>query len=331
MNGSARLGVYGALVLLCLVLFVAALCVGPVPLSPFDLPHLLYARDTEALGLIIYEIRLPRAVLATLVGASLGLSGAALQGLTRNPLAEPGIIGISGCAALCAVIAFYTGFAALNIWTLPAAGMLGALGAVAGLYLLAGSRARIVTLILAGVALNSLAGALTTLVLNLTPNPFAAYEIFFWLMGSLANRSFDHVWMVLPFVSLGGVLLLASGRGLDALSLGDDVALSLGVDLRRLRAYVIVGSALAVGSVVAVSGVIGFVGLVVPHILRPLVHHRPGALLGISALGGAALTLAADLGTRFALSNGELRLGVVTALIGAPFFMHLVVRNRSPR
>lgn len=328
MNSAAPHRVYAGLLGLCAVLFVAALCVGPVPVSPFDLPRLLGSAASDPLALIVQEIRLPRALLAVLVGASLGLSGAALQGLTRNPLAEPGIIGISGCAALCAVLAFYSGVAAMTIWALPAAGMLGALAAVAGLYALAGARASMVKLVLAGVALNSLAGALTTLVLNLTPNPFAAYEVFFWLMGSLANRSFEHVWMVLPFVVVGGTLLLRSARGLDALALGEDVARSLGVDLAGMRRGVIVGSALAVGSVVAVSGVIGFVGLVVPHLLRPVVGYRAGTLLGVSACGGAALTLAADLGTRFVLASGELRLGVVTALIGAPFFIHLVVRER---
>ena len=330
MRAATPRAVYAGLLGSSALLFVAALCVGPVPVSPFDLPRLLGSAASDPLALIVQQIRLPRALLAVLVGASLGLSGAALQGLTRNPLAEPGIIGISGCAALCAVIAFYSGLAAVAVWVLPAASMLDALGAVAGLYALAGARASMVKLILAGVALNSLAAAVTTLVLNLTPNPFAAYEVFFWLMGSLANRSFEHVWMVLPFVVIGGALLLASARSLDALALGEDVARSLGVDLVRTRRGVIIGSALAVGSVVAVSGVIGFVGLVVPHLLRPLVGYRSGALLGLSACGGAALTLAADLGTRFVLPSGELRLGVVTALIGAPFFIHLVIRERHP-
>ncbi|MGE0485403.1 MAG: FecCD family ABC transporter permease [Gammaproteobacteria bacterium] len=317
-----------ALLVVCVLLFVVALCVGPVPTAPAALPRLLWGDPGDPLAVIVRELRLPRALLAVLVGASLGMSGAALQGLLRNPLAEPGLLGISGCAALCAVLVFYGGYAAHDGWVLPLAGMIGAGMAVLGLYALAGRRASMLTLILAGVALNSLAAALTTLVLNLTPNPFAAYEIFFWLMGSLANRSFEHVWLVLPFVLVGGALLLASARGLDALALGEDVARSLGTDLDVLRRRVILGSALTVGSCVAVSGVIGFVGLVVPHLVRPLVGHRPGALLGVSAVGGAALTLAADLGTRFPLLNGELRLGVVTALIGAPFFIHLVLRSR---
>ena len=298
-------------------------------LAPGEVLSALRSDADSPFALIVREIRLPRALLAILVGASLGLAGAALQGLTRNPLAEPGIIGISGCAALAAVLAFYTGLAAHAVWLLPMAGMLGALAAVGALHALAGRRAGVVKLILAGVALNSLAAALTTLVLNLSPNPFAAYEIFTWLMGSLANRSFDHVWLALPCVLAGAALLLRTAAGLDALALGEDVGASLGIDLARLRRQVILGSALTVGSVVAVSGVIGFVGLVVPHVLRPWVGHRPGALLGASALGGAALTLAADLGARLVLPHGELHLGVVTALVGAPFFLHLVLRERG--
>ncbi len=321
--GSAYAGLCG----LTALLFVAALCVGPVMLSPPEVTRLFLGGD-DALRLVVVEIRLPRALLAMLVGASLGLAGAALQGLLRNPLAEPGIIGVSGCAALAAVVAFYSGIAALAFWVLPASGMLGALAAVVLLYGLAG-RGNTVTLILAGVAISALAGALTTLVLNLSPNPFAAYEIFFWLMGSLANRSFEHVLLVTPFVLAGGICLLASGNGLDALALGEDTAASLGIDLARVRHLVIAGTALAVGAAVAVSGVIGFVGLVVPHVLRPLAGYRPGALLGLSAVGGAALTLAADIGTRIVLPHGELKLGVVTALVGAPFFIHLVLRERA--
>ncbi len=326
---APRFGIRLALAACLLVLFVAALCVGAVTLNPLDLPALLLAHDEAPLAIVVEQIRLPRALLAVIVGASLGLAGAALQGLLRNPLAEPGIIGVSGMAALAAVLTFYTGLAAASVWILPLGGMLGALAAVAALALLSGRETSILTLILAGVAINSLAGALTSLVLNLTSNPFAAYEIFFWLLGSLANRSFEHVLMIVPFTAIGWLLLLRTGRGLDALSLGEDTAVSLGIDTRQLRRHVILGSALTVGSAVAVSGVVGFVGLVVPHLLRPLVGHRPGALLTASMLGGATLTLAADLGTRVPLPQGELKLGVVTALIGAPFFLHLVLRGRA--
>jgi iron complex transport system permease protein len=311
------------------LLFLASLCIGPLLISPLSVLRHLAPSDDSTLGLIVRDIRLPRALLAVLVGASLGSAGAALQGLLRNPLSEPGIIGISGGAALGAVSAFYSGIAASALWVLPASGMLGALLAVAAIHALAGRGADILTVILAGVAINSLSGALTTLILNLSPNPFAAYEIYFWLLGSLANRSFEHVLLALPFMLVGGALLMMTRRALDVLALGEDSAASLGIALNRTRAQVIVGSALAVGAAVSISGVIGFVGLVVPHLLRPWVGYRPGALLVPSALGGAALTLAADLGTRLPLAGGELKLGVVTALIGAPFFLRLVLQSRA--
>ncbi len=311
------------------LLFLASLCIGPLLISPLTVLRHLAPSDDSMLALIVRDIRLPRALLAVLVGASLGSAGAALQGLLRNPLSEPGIIGISGGAALGAVSAFYSGIAASALWVLPASGMLGALLAVAAIHALAGRGADILTVILAGVAINSLSGALTTLILNLSPNPFAAYEIYFWLLGSLANRSFEHVLLALPFMLAGGALLLMTRRALDVLALGEDSAASLGIALNRTRAQVIAGSALAVGAAVSISGVIGFVGLVVPHVLRPWVGYRPGALLVPSALGGAALTLAADLGTRLPLAGGELKLGVVTALIGAPFFLRLVLQSRA--
>ena len=311
------------------VLFCAALCIGPLLISPWQAVQHLHPSDDSMLALIVRDIRLPRAILAVMVGASLGSAGAALQGLLRNPLSEPGIIGISGGAALGAVAAFYSGLAAGAYWVLPASGMLGALLAVAAIQVLAGRGADILTVILAGVAINSLSAALTTLILNLSPNPFAAYEIYFWLLGSLANRNIEHLLLALPFMLLGGFFLFSTRRALDVLALGEDTAMSLGINLPRTRTWIVAGSALAVGAAVSVSGVIGFVGLVVPHLLRPWVGHRPGALIVPSAVGGAALTLAADLGTRFPLAGGELKLGVVTALIGAPFFLRLVVQSRA--
>lgn len=329
LTGPRPVPLYAGLALLVALLFVASLCIGPVFISPIKLIGLLSGNHGDVLSLIAWEIRLPRALLGLAVGGSLGLAGAALQGFLRNPLSEPGIIGVSGCAALGTVLAFYLGAAGAAHWILPASGIAGALISVAAIYALAGRNASILTIILAGVAINSLAGALTTLVLSLSPNPFATYEIFFWLLGSLSNRSFEHVTLIAPFIVCGWLLLLTTGRALDALSLGEETATSLGIDLVRTRAQIIVGTALAVGSSVAVTGVVGFIGLVVPHLMRPLVGQRPGALLGASTLGGAALTLAADIGTRVPVVAGELRLGVVTALIGAPFFLHLVLRKRT--
>ncbi len=292
------------------------------------LSDLLAGRATLP-ALVLGELRLPRALLGALVGFSLGMAGAAMQGLLRNPLAEPGLLGISSAAAFGAVVVFYCGLSGMFLLALPLGGIAGALLATLLLLGLAGRGAGTMALILAGVALNSFAGAMTALALNLAPNPYAALEITFWLMGSLADRSLLHVWLVLPLMLAGWALLLSCASALDALTLGEDTAQSLGFDLNRLRLRLIGGAALAVGPAVAVTGAIGFVGLVVPHLLRPLVGHRPGSLLLVSGLGGAILTLMADTGLRLVPIRPELKLGVVTALIGAPFLFVLVRRLRQ--
>lgn len=314
------------LALLCAVLVVVSAAIG----ETFDLAGLWRAvLDVASLErAILLELRVPRTLLGVLVGASLGLAGAVMQGFLRNPLAEPGILGVSGCAAVGAVIVFYFGLASAWPLALPLGGVLGAAVAVVLLYGLAGRNASTQTLILAGVAINALAGALVALALNLTPNPFAAFEIVFWQMGSLADRSLQHVYLAGPLVLAGSLLLAMTGRGLDALALGETTARSLGTDVDRLRLVVVVGCALSVGAGVAVSGVIGFVGLVVPHLLRPLVGYEPGRLLFPSALAGAALLLGADLVVRILPTQNELKLGVVTALVGAPFFLLLLNRLR---
>ncbi len=316
------------LALLVTALFVASLAAGRTPVPVGRALTALVEQDPSLIGLVVQQIRLPRALLALLIGATLGLAGAALQGLLRNPLAEPGVIGVSGAAAFGSVCAFYSGAGAALPLLLPVSGMAGALVAVVFIFALAGRESSILTLVLAGVAVNSAAGALTALALNLSPNPFAAFEIFFWLMGSLADRSMEHVALAVVPMLAGWALLLCDGRTLDALTLGEDAAQSLGFDLRRVRLRIVAGTALGVGAAVSVSGIIGFVGLVVPHLLRPLVGSRPGALLPVSALGGAALTLAADVAVRFIGNGPELKLGVLTALLGAPFFFHLVWKHR---
>jgi iron complex transport system permease protein len=275
------------------------------------------------------QIRLPRAALAAMVGASLGLSGAAMQGFLRNPLAEPGLIGVSGAAALGAVLALQTGLVAAFALALPLTALLFAMGAVGVLLMLAGPRGGSLTLILAGIAVSALAGALTALVLNLSPNPYATAEIVFWMMGSVSDRSLSHVALAAPVMVLGWAALLTLGRGLDALTLGEDAAEALGVSLVRLRLTLLFGTAAAVGAATAVAGAIGFVGLVVPHLLRPLTGARPSTLLWASALGGAAMVLAADIAVRVILPARDLKLGVVMALIGAPLFLHLIWRTRS--
>lgn len=321
--------VCAGLAALCLAGFIASLTVGPSAVGAMTALRDLWAGADTTAALIVGEVRLPRALLALLVGAALGMSGAALQGMLRNPLAEPAVIGVSPFAALGAVIAFYSGLANLHPLALPLGGVAGALLAVICLYLLAGRSGGVLTLVLAGIALSNLAGALTSLALSLSPNPFALAEIVFWLLGSLADRSMTHVGLAAPFIIAGCALLASTGRELDALTLGESTARSMGVRLGWLRAKVVVGTALAVGAGVAVSGAIGFVGLIVPHLLRPLAGWRPGLLLLPSALGGAALMLAADVAVRLPASGAELKLGVLTALIGAPFFLFMVLKSRG--
>ena len=292
------------------------------------LADFVHGRDSLP-ALVLIQLRLPRALLACFVGFSLGITGAAMQGLLRNPLAEPGVIGISGAAAFGAVVVFYSGLSGALSLALPLGGIAGAVLAALVLYGLVGRGAGTMTLILAGVAINSFAGAVTSLALNLSPNPYAALEIIFWLMGSLVDRSLPQVWLVLPLMLAGWALLLSSAPALDALALGEDSAQSLGFDLLRLRLKLIAGSALAVGSAVAVTGAIGFVGLVVPHILRPFVDARPGRLLLASGFGGGILLLAADIAVRLLPIHPELKLGVVTAIIGAPFLFSLIYRLRQ--
>jgi iron complex transport system permease protein len=263
-----------------------------------------------------------------MIGATLGLCGAALQGYLRNPLAEPGLIGVSASASLGAVIAIYTGFSALFPLGLPLAALAGAVVAVIVVQALAGGRGGALTIILAGVAVSSFAGAMTSLALNLSSNPYAALEIVFWMLGSLADRSMTHVWLAAPFMLAGWIMLGLLGRALDLLTLGSDAAQSMGVDMRRVQLMAVLGTAASVGAATAVAGAIGFVGLVVPHILRPLVGARPSRLLAASALGGASMLLAADILVRVIAPGKDLKLGVLTAIVGAPFFLWLVWRTR---
>jgi iron complex transport system permease protein len=224
---------------------------------------------------------------------------------------------------------FYSGLAAAFSMALPLGGILGAFLSVLILYLLAGVMTNPNTLILAGVAINVIAFAGTSLALNLSKDPYAVLDIVFWQMGSLADRSFTHVLLAVPFILAGWICLLWDRRALDALSLGEEAAGTLGISLRNLRARIIFGTALCVGAAVSVCGSIGFVGLVVPHILRPFVANRPGRLLGVSAFGGAILLLLSDVTVRLVPALMELKLGVVTSLVGAPFFIVLILKMRK--
>ena len=308
------------LVVLLAIVFALSLLAGRVWL-PLDA---IFSGDPLA-RLIVTDIRLPRGVLAILVGASLGLSGAVLQGLTRNPLAEPSLLGVSTGAALGAVVAIYFGVTSLTIFGGPVLGMVGALGAAALTFGL-GRGGGTIALVLAGAAVSSLTAAGIALALNFAPNPYAAYEIMNWLLGSLADKSWAQVWLILPFILIGCALLAGTARALDALTLGEPSAQSLGVNLGRLRVMAILGTALAVGAATSVTGAIGFIGLVAPHLVRPFVGHLPSRILLPAAMGGALLLLLADSAARLIHLGPELKLGVFTALVGTPFFFWLVVR-----
>jgi iron complex transport system permease protein len=311
------------LILLGGIVFAASLLAGRVWLPPEALLDVFNNPDSMA-ALIVREIRLPRSVLALVTGGVLGLAGAVLQGFTRNPLAEPALLGVSSGAALGAVIAIYFGLTMLSPAAGPLLGMAGGLCACALTFAL--GRGSTVSLVLAGAAVSSLTAAGIALALNFAPNPYAAYEIMTWLLGSLADKSWGQLLLILPFVIVGAGLLALTGRGLDALSLGEAQAQSLGISLTRLTALAVVGTALAVGAVTSVTGAIGFIGLVAPHLVRPLVDYSPRRVLLPAALTGAVLLLCSDIAARLVHTNPELRLGVFTSLLGTPFFFWLVVR-----
>lgn len=310
------------------VLFVLSLTTGPAQSGIAAGLSALLSGDEGALSLVIREIRLPRAVLGLMIGATLGLSGAVLQGYLRNPLAEPGLLGISASASLGAVLTIYTGLSLTFPLALPLAALAGALCAVLVVRAMAGASGGTLTIILAGIAVSAFAGAMTSLALNLSPNPFAALEIVFWMLGSLTDRSMTHLWLAAPFMLVGWAMLALVARPLDLLTLGEDAAASLGVNLRQVQFLAVTGTAASVGAATAVAGAIGFIGLIVPHVLRPLVGALPSRLLPASALGGAAVLLAADIAVRVLAPGRDLKLGVLTALVGAPFFLWLVWRTR---
>ncbi len=317
------------LFLLAMILSLVSLAIGPADLGIFDVIQALIGQGRDVDQVIIYEIRLPRTLLAFLIGGTLAIAGAALQGLVRNPLASPSLLGSSNFAALGAVVSIYF-FAGANY---PVVISLCAIGfSIISVFLLlyiAGRDTRVMTLILAGLALSSLASALIALALNLSPNPFAVTEITFWLLGSLSDRTFEQVGLALPFMVICWSFLLYDRRALLAFTLGEDVAQTLGVSVNAAKWRIAVAVAFGVGAAVAVSGVIGFIGLVIPHLVRPLVKYDPARLLLPSAFAGACLLLAADCLVRIIPTSSELRLGVVTSLIGVPFFLFLVLRERQ--
>ncbi|MEG3177128.1 iron ABC transporter permease [Sphingomonas sp. RB3P16] len=316
--------------LLALVLLIAlgSLLVGPARIPLASLWAGATGHGDPIVRAILFELRLPRLLLGLLVGAMLGMGGGAMQGYLRNPLADPGVLGVSSAAALGAVVAIYWQLARVHPVVLPVLAIVAALVALLPLVWLARRGESSLSLILAGVAVATLAGAGISLALNLAPNPFAAMEITTWLLGSLEDRSFADVWIALPCVAIGMALLLWDARALDALSLGEDGASALGVDLARVRLRLMLGIAIGVGGVVAVSGSIGFIGLIVPHLVRPHTDRSPSAVLLPAALAGAALLTLADLGTRLIPTASPLKLGVLTAFLGVPVFVHHLLRER---
>jgi iron complex transport system permease protein len=323
---SSRLPTSIAFLVLALAV-VASLFLGRVNMNPAEVVQGLLEPDKSLAGLVVTELRLPRAVLAILVGASLGLSGAVLQGLLRNPLAEPGLLGVSNGAALGAVLSIYFGLSQAVPLATPLLGLAGAVGA--GAMTFAFGRGGTLSLILAGSAVSGLTLAFLALALNFAPNPYAAYEMNIWMLGTLSEKSWDHIVLAAPFIALGLAILATMGRAVDALTLGEVQARSLGINLDRTRVLTLLGVGLCVGAATSVTGSIGFIGLVAPHLVRPFVGHQPSRTLLPSALLGAALLICADIVTRLLTTQNELRLGVVTSLIGAPFFFWLVLRLRK--
>jgi iron complex transport system permease protein len=325
MRGGWRLE--AGLTMLLLLLALVSLMVGPAGLTPRAALAGLIDGHGPA-GIIVRDIRAPRTVLALLIGATLGLAGAGLQGLLRNPLAEPALFGAPQAAAAACSFTIAFSLAGATSLVVPLAGIGGALVSIGGLVAIAGRRATLTVTLLAGLAFASFAGAMTALILNLAPNPFAALEIAFWLLGSLEDRSTDHLAIAAPFFLASWVMLAANAHAFRALTLGEEAATSLGVDLDRVRITVVLGVAVGVGAGVAVAGSIGFVGLVAPHLVRRAVGSDPARVLLPAALTGAALLTAADVAVRAVPAANELRVGVVTALVGVPFFLAMVFSER---
>ncbi|MCW5697831.1 MAG: iron ABC transporter permease [Bauldia sp.] len=316
------------LALLAAVLFVASLCLGPVAMSPARAVAGLLGQSDELTNLIVRELRLPRAVLGLAIGATLGLAGATLQGLLRSPLAAPTLFGAPAAAAFASVVAIGLGLAHALSLVLPFVAVLGAGLPIALIVLLGAPRTGIILMILAGLAISTVAAAGIAMAISFAAEETSTAEITFWLLGSLEDRSLQHVGMAVPFLVLSWILLAWDRQALRALTLGDDVAASLGIPVANVRLRVVVGVAAGVGGAVAVAGSIGFVGLVAPFLVRPLVHHDPGRLLFSGALAGAALLLAADLVVRFIPAQHEVNVGIVTALLGGSVFIAMILARR---
>ncbi len=318
-----------ALLLASLIALFGALLLGSTPMEASRVLAALAGMADATDVTVVWQVRLPRALAAFAVGLALGGSGAALQGLLRNPLAEPGVLGVSASASLGATFALYYGFFSVSAWLVPVAAVAGALLATMLIAAAAMRTSSVVTLILIGVGLSSFAGAAMSLLMNLAPNPFSLSDMINWMLGSVANRGFPDIVFAAPFIAAGLTILYAGRRGLTALTLGDEAAAGIGLDLRRQRLLVVAGAGLATGGAVALAGAIGFVGIVAPHIVRPLVDHDPARSLIPSALLAGLILVLADIGVRLLPTEFELKLGVVAALIGAPAFVWIAMQRRT--
>ncbi|WP_292027880.1 FecCD family ABC transporter permease [Brevundimonas sp. UBA2416] len=308
---------------LALSVLIAAASVMGILLGEtvFDMAQMrqAFADPVSGPAEVLWQVRAPRVATALMVGAALGLSGAVMQGLLRNPLADPGVLGVSASAALAAAGAIVLGAAAVP-GAVEVSALLGA-GLAGGLLILFSARVRSPeALILFGVAVSSFAGAATALIFNLSPSPIATAEVMSWLLGSVQNRSWIDVAWVTPAVLVAGALAALAAPGLRMLSLGEETARTSGLPMARLRLLALLATALATGAAVAVAGVIGFVGLAAPHLVRSAVRGDPGRLLLPAALAGGLMLVVADLLARMTPTDQELKLGVFTALVGAPLF-----------
>jgi iron complex transport system permease protein len=317
----------GGLTVASALLMLAAIMLGSTPLGTRHILQALMGQGSPGDAIVLWEIRLPRAMAAYAVGAALGLSGAALQGLLRNPLAEPGVLGVSASASLFATFTLYFGFSAISSLVLPLAAIAGALVATSFLAVVALRVNSVIALILIGVGISSFSGALMTLLMNLAPNPFSLSDMINWMMGTVANRSFEDILFAAPFLILGAVLILSSGRDLSAFTLGEEAASGIGVSLTTVRMKIVFGTGFCTGAAVAIAGAVGFVGIVAPHLVRPHVDHEPSATLLPSALLGGVILVAADIFIRVAPTTAELKLGVVAALLGAPIFVWIAAQR----
>jgi iron complex transport system permease protein len=320
-GGSRWPSALPAMVAMLVGVSVLSLSLGEMRLTPSQLANALLQGD-ELVSTVVWQIRLPRLLVAILVGAALSSSGLVMQALFRNSLASPGLLGVSSGGAAGAVIAIGTGMAAWSLFAVPTAAMAGAFAATGAVLLLARRGASTERLLLAGVALNALLGAVTSYVLSAATVTYERNaQVLFWLMGGLEDRTWEHVTMGLPIIA-GGLLLLPLGRPMDLLSLGASEAQSLGVDVRVVRRRLLILSTVLTALATAIAGTVGFVGLVVPHVLRLLVGPEHRRLVPLSLVVGAIFVVSCDLASRSI--GGGLRLGIVTSLVGGPYFLYLL-------